>query len=51
MADKGIVKCACVPVKVLGNGELTKKLTVVAAKFSASASEKIQKVGGTVEVK
>lgn len=51
MADKGIVKCAYVPVKVLGNGELTKKLTVVAAKFSASASEKIQKVGGTVEVK
>ena len=51
MADKGIVKCACVPVKVLGNGELTKKLTVTAAAFSASASEKIQKVGGTVEVK
>ncbi len=51
MADKGIVKCACVPVKVLGNGELTKKLTVTAAAFSASATEKIQKVGGTVEVK
>ena len=51
MADKGIVKCACVPVKVLGNGELTKKLTVTAAAFSASATDKIQKVGGTVEVK
>ena len=51
MADKGIVKCACVPVKVLGNGELTKKLTVIAAAFSASASEKIQNAGGTVEVK
>ena len=36
---------------VLGNGELTKKLTVNAAAFSASASEKIQKVGGTAEVK
>ena len=38
-------------LKVLGNGELTKKLTVTAAAFSASATEKIQKVGGTVEVK
>ena len=51
MAEKGIIKCACLPVKVLGNGELTKKLTVTAAAFSASASEKIQKVGGTAEVK
>ena len=51
MADKGIVNCDTVPVKVLGNGELTKKLTVIAAAFSATASEKIQKVGGTVEVK
>ncbi len=37
------------PVKVLGNGELKKKLTVVAAKFSASAAEKITKAGGSVE--
>ena len=51
MAEKGIIKCACLPVKVLGNGELTKKLTVNAAAFSASASEKIQKAGGTAEVK
>lgn len=38
-------------VKVLGNGTLTKKLTVVAAKFSKSAEEKIQAVGGKIEVK
>lgn len=38
-------------VKVLGNGTLTKKLTVVGAKFSASAEEKIQAVGGKIEVK
>ena len=38
-----------VPVKVLGKGELSKKLTVVAAKFSASAAEKIQAAGGSVE--
>lgn len=37
-------------LKVLGDGELTKKLTVRAAKFTASAKEKIEKAGGTVEV-
>ena len=37
-------------VKVLGNGELTKKLTVKAAKYTASAKEKIEAVGGTAEV-
>jgi len=37
------------PVKVLGDGELGKKLTVAAAKFSASAREKITQAGGTVE--
>lgn len=38
------------PVKVLGRGELTKKLTVRAHAFSASAREKIEKAGGKVEV-
>lgn len=37
-------------IKILGKGELTKKLTVQAAKVSKSAREKIAKVGGTVEV-
>lgn len=37
-------------VKVLGNGELTVKLTVQAAKFSAAAAEKIEKAGGKAEV-
>ena len=37
-------------LKVLGGGELTKKLTVKAAKFSASAKEKIEAVGGKAEV-
>ena len=36
-------------LKVLGNGEITKPLTVVAHKFSQSAREKIEKAGGTVE--
>lgn len=37
-------------VKILGRGELTKKLTVKVAKFSASAQEKIEKAGGKAEV-
>ncbi len=37
------------PVKILGKGELTRKLTVVATKFSSSATEKITRVGGSVE--
>jgi large subunit ribosomal protein L15 len=38
------------PVKVLGRGDISKKLTVRAHGFSASAKEKIEKAGGTVEV-
>ncbi len=38
------------PIKVLGDGELTKKLTVVAHAFSKSAISKIEKAGGSVEV-
>lgn len=37
-------------LKVLGNGNLEKKLTIKADKFTASAKEKIEKAGGTVEV-
>lgn len=36
-------------VKILGNGELSKKLTIKVAKFTASAKEKIEKAGGSVE--
>lgn len=46
----GIIKKADNGIKVLGNGELTKKLTVKAAAFSASAKEKIEKAGGEAEV-
>ena len=42
---------AMLPVKILGNGEIAKKLTVVASKFSASAKEKIAGAGGSVEEK
>ena len=47
---KGIIKKTLDGVKVLGNGELTKALTVKAAAYSASAKEKIEKAGGKAEV-
>ncbi len=49
LLEKGLVKKG-LPVKVLGDGELTKKLVVKAHAFSQSAKEKIEKVGGTCEV-
>ena len=50
LMDRGIVKNPRDGVKILGNGELTKKLNVKANAFSASAAEKIQALGGTTEV-
>lgn len=49
LADSGLLSVPKVNdgIKVLGNGELTKKLTVKAAKFTASAKEKIEKAGGS----
>ncbi|MNP30296.1 50S ribosomal protein L15 [compost metagenome] len=51
LLSNGIIRKELDGVKVLGNGSLTKKLTVVATKFSKSAQEKIQAVGGKTEVK
>ncbi len=50
LMEVGIVKNPRDGVKILGNGELTKKLNVKANAFSASAQEKIEALGGTVEV-
>ena len=47
---KKIIRKANDGLKILGNGELTKKLTVKAAVFSASAKEKIEAAGGKTEV-
>src|SRR5690606_26092558 len=46
LREAGLIKGRCDGVKVLGDGELTKKFTVTAAKVSASAKEKIEKAGG-----
>ena len=50
LIEKGIVKNPRDGVKILGNGELTKKLTVQANAFSATAKEKIEALGGKAEV-
>ena len=47
----GLVKKVCDGIKVLGNGEITKPMTVQLKAFSASAKEKIEKAGGKAEVK
>jgi len=49
LASAGLISDAAKLVKILGAGELTKKLTVVAHQFSASAAEKIAKAGGAAE--
>ena len=50
LLETGIISKALDGVKILGNGEITKKLTVKAAAFSASAKEKIEAAGGKAEV-
>lgn len=46
----GLVKKTCDGIKILGKGDLTRKLTVKAVAFSQSAKEKIEKAGGKAEV-
>ena len=51
LKEAGLISKVMGGVKILGDGELTKKLTVEAAKFSESAKEKIEALGGKAEVK
>ena len=50
LVAKGVIKSTRIPVKVLGDGEITKKLTVKVDKVSASAKAKIEAAGGKVEL-
>ena len=50
MFQKGLVRSALKPIKILGNGVLNMKLEVTASAFSTSAKEKIEKAGGTATV-
>lgn len=49
LQSKGIIKCAKSRIKILGEGALSKALTVTATKFSKSAKEKILAAGGAIE--
>lgn len=49
LLEAGVIKNARDGVKILGNGELTKKLTVEVSAFSASAKAKIEELGGTAK--
>ncbi|MBU78209.1 MAG: 50S ribosomal protein L15 [Candidatus Marinimicrobia bacterium] len=48
LVENGLVKYALRPIKILGDGDFTKKMNVSANAFSASAKEKIEKAGGSV---
>lgn len=50
LVKMGLIPDTKLPVKILGEGDLTKKLTVTAAAFSKSAADKIAKAGGAVTV-
>lgn len=50
LAEKGLVRGKGQPVKILGDGALTKPLTIKAHGFSAKAKEKIEAAGGTMEL-
>ena len=50
LIEYGIIKKIGDGIKIMGSGELTKKLTVQASKFTASAKEKIEAAGGKAEV-
>ena len=48
LKEKGLIKYALRPIKILGNGEVEKKVKVSASAFSVSAKEKIEKAGGEI---
>lgn len=50
LVELNVIRNKHLPVKILGTGELTKKLTVDAAKFSETAKKKIEAAGGTANV-
>ena len=49
LREKNLIKNS-IPVKILGNGELKRKITVEAHKFSKSAAQKIQNIGGSIKL-
>lgn len=50
LKEAGVIKCSCAKIKVLSNGEISKKFTVKANAFSEAAKAKIEAAGGKAEV-
>ena len=50
LKEKGLIRSALKPVKILGNGDIKSKIDITATVFSKSAKEKIEKAGGTATV-
>ena len=50
LKESGLIRSSLKPVKILGNGEIDKKINIVASYFSNSAKNKIEKAGGTVTI-
>ena len=50
LKEKGLIRSALKPVKILGNGDMKSKIDITASVFSMSAKEKIEKAGGTATV-
>ena len=50
LQENGMIRSSLKPVKILGEGDIDKKLNVTASAFSASAKNKIEKAGGTVTI-
>ena len=51
LLENGVIRNKTAPIKVLGEGEISTKISVIAEKASASAQEAITKAGGTIELK
>ena len=50
LQENGMIRSSLKPVKILGEGDIDKKLNVTASAFSASAKNKIEKAGGTATI-
>ena len=50
MQDNGLVRSALQPIKILANGDISRKVNITASAFSATAKEKIEKAGGSVTI-
>jgi len=51
LADRGLIKNAEAPVKILGSGDVARSVKIIADAFSSSAKEKVEKAGGSVQIR